>query len=581
MKKFTLAVAVTAILVLSGNTYLLAQRITLTIAGTGVAGYSGDNGAAKFARIGGPKDVCLDAAENIYFVEKANGLVRRIDAITGVITTIAGGGTSTADGVSALSTSIVPNYMCIDAAGDIFITTTNQVRMIDAATGLISTIAGTGTAGYSGDGGPAIAAMLNNPQGVAIDLAGNIYVVDRNNNRIRKITGSTGTISTIAGTGVAGNTGEGGPAPAAMINAPVCVCVNAAGDVFFSDQNPHYPAYDNSIIRKISGLTGIVTRIAGVTSGGVGVYGVPAMTATLGTTTGMCIGPSGNLYCNEMSCSCREVDFTTGTLNRMGGDFSIQSYSDDLSSPLSNMNIPYGLCVDHVGNIYVADSNNQRIRKLIKLTSTPTFAFGEGMHINPITGSSCRIDSLLWITDLDPDETETWTVISGPMYGTLTGFPASAVSNGTVRSTKPTAITYIPSAGYPGSDMIRVRVSDGLLSDTITIYIGAILDPVNEVINDFTGYAPVLSVGNEDNALPRVSIYPNPATSFINVQWDNVSTESSTVIITDVTDRVFYHTKLSGNRKNSGAMQINTTTFPPGVYVIRMDDLLVQKFVKQ
>ena len=578
MRIVTSVIALALICSASYQSAAQAQKITLTIAGNGTPAFSGDGGLAKKARLSGPKDVCLDAEENLYFTDKANGRVRKITANGGIISTIAGGGTSSADGVPATTAAISPNYMCINSAGDIFITTGNKVRRIDASTGLITTVVGTGTAGFSGDGGLAVSAELNNPQGIAIDAAGNLYIVDRGNDRLRKVTFSTGVITTIAGTGVAGYSGDGGPAAAAQLKGPVCVCVNPAGDVFVSDQNPHYPSYDNSIIRKIDAATGVITHIAGAFSGGLGVCNTPALSTILGTTTGMCIGRNGNLYCNEMSCSCRELDFASDTLWLLGGDFSIQSYSDDMFSPLANMNVPYGLCVDHLNNVYIADSNNQRIRKLNHLTHTPTFAFGRTQFFNPYASAAFDIDTLLWITDVDEAETETWTVLTPPVNGVLTGFPAIASSMGKTRSTKPSGLAYTPLATYTGSDMFRVLVSDGTHSDTVLIFVGEIV-PLPPPPDDDGHGGPTTSAGNAASGAPQLVVFPNPATTALNVKWNDLKSTKAELLVTDIAGRALLSALLDGTKP--GSAQLNVSNLPAGAYMIQVNGMEVQKFVKQ
>ena len=562
MKKFTLLLSTLALFI-TGTASVNAQNITVTVAGSGIAGYSGDGGSAKLSSISGPKDVCMDAAQNIYFTDKANGRIRKINA-KGVISTVAGGGVSLADGVPATTAAITPNYMCVSTGGNIYFTTANQIKKINTTTGIITTIAGTATPGFSGDGLPAISALLYNPQGICIDAANNIYFVDRGNDRIRKITATTGIITTIAGTITTGYTGDGGPATDAQLHAPVAICVNPAGDVYFSDQNPNYPNYDNSIIRKITASTGIVSHVAGSLAGAY-TYGVPAIDAILGTTTGMCFGNDGNLYCDEMSCSCRMINHTTDTLELIGGNFYVQGYTDDLASPNANMNIPYGLCVDPAGSVYVADSMNQRIRKLIKLSHTPKFAYGRGEFIDAAIGIAYPVDSLLWITDLDDAQTETWSIITPPMHGTVAGFPATAPSSGTVRTTKPTGLSYTADLSYPGSDLFRVRVSDGLLSDTITIYVGE--------------YSGTLGV-NSLTTGASMNVFPNPASSVLNIQWNNMETGTTTIVISDIADRVLYNTSVVNNGKMN-TKQVDISSFPAGVYIIRLNGTDVRKFVKE
>src|ERR1035437_9238626 len=205
MKKRTTTFLMFALLMITGNNILKAQRITVTIAGTGDFGYSGDWGTCKQAKINQPMDVCMDALHNIYFVDQGNNRIRKVSAANGIITTIAGGGSLTVDGIPATSASLSPNYMCIDATGNLYVSTSNQVRKIEASTGIITIIAGTAVAGYGGDGGPATVANLNSPLGICIDVAGNIYIVDGANYRIRKVTAATGIITTIAGSGYPGH----------------------------------------------------------------------------------------------------------------------------------------------------------------------------------------------------------------------------------------------------------------------------------------------------------------------------------------------------------------------------------------
>ena len=467
--KFTLLLF-TLLIITSGHT-ANAQRVTVTLAGTGIAGYTGDGQLGKLAALNRPHDVCMDAANNIYFTDQGNGVVRKVSAKNGIITTVAGGGMSTADGIPATNAVLTPKYMCIDGTGNLYVVSsaTNQIKRIDAVTNFITTIAGTGASGFSGDFGLSVTATFNGILGICIDHMNNIYVVDSGNKRIRKIS-ATGIVTTVAGTGTAGYTGDGGPAAAATINTPSAITVNPAGDVFFMDQSAAY----TSVLRKISAATGFISTVAGIpTVGGGPVFGSTFTTTWLGYVTGLCMDGSGNFYCNEISCSCRKLDVTTDSSYNVGGDFSVEAYADNLTSNIAYMNNPYGICVDATKSVYVADKFNNRIRKIIQLTHTPTFAYGKGTYLYMCPGNTVSFDSLLAITDLDGAQTETYTIVTPPLHGTVSGFPATATSVGTTGIARPGSMSYTGMSTYSGSDSFQVQVSDGALSSTFTVYIDA------------------------------------------------------------------------------------------------------------
>lgn len=461
MKKYTILI----VAALFANTIANAQRITVSIAGTGVLGSTGDWNDAKFAKVSRPNDICMDAQQNIYFVEQYSGRVRKISP-KGTITTIAGGGTSFADGVAATSDTLSPNYMCLDSVGNMFITSINQIRRIDATTGIITTIAGDTAVGFAGDGGPASAARFNTPQGICMDRAGNLYVADALNNRLRKITAATGTITTIAGSGIASYGGDGGtPATMAQLHYPVAVAIMNTGDILFSDQY-------GMRVRRISAATGGIYLYAGNGGSIAAAAGGPAVTTAVGEVGGIAVDSSNNVYLCDNSCSLTEVVNSTGIIYLIGGTLATDSYNGDgMNSIGEEFNNPNGIWRDHLGNIYVADALNNRIRKVILLRHTPTFAYGNGESFNVCPGYYIHLDSLLAITDLDSAQTETWSIITPPGFGSVYGFPASASSFGTYSTASPAGASYMPLGSYAGLDSFKVQVSDGVLSDTMTIYI--------------------------------------------------------------------------------------------------------------
>jgi hypothetical protein len=221
--------------------------IVSTIAGNGVAGFSGDNGPATSASLNGPTDICADLWGNIFFSDRTNRVVRKINT-SGVITTFAGtynqGGYDGDGGLATLAKLYITEGICSDKQGNIFICNGDKVRKVDALTGIISTVAGNGTAGYSGDGGMATSAKLYHPFDVAVDNSDNIFIADSYNNRIRMVN-SAGIINTVAGNGMAAFYGDNGLASLSKVNLPKGVALDTCGNLYFGDLG-------NNRIRKIA-----------------------------------------------------------------------------------------------------------------------------------------------------------------------------------------------------------------------------------------------------------------------------------------------------------------------------------------
>lgn len=271
--------------------------ITMVVGGS--YGYSGDGGPATSAELAEPVAVALDAAGDIYIADMENLRVRKVTASTGIITTVAGNGTAGPAGDGGAATSAELNYpwgVTVDASGNIYIadTSNNRIRKVTASTGVISTVAGNGTAGYSGDGGQATKAEIAFPYGVAVDLSGNIYIADSGNMRIRKVSASTGIISTVVGDGTQGYSGDGGLATNAEICLPWGVTVDAAGDIYFSDP-------DADDVRKVNAATGIINTVAGASTGCWGTGGFAgdgglATSAKLYQPSGLALDTANDIY---------------------------------------------------------------------------------------------------------------------------------------------------------------------------------------------------------------------------------------------------------------------------------------------
>ncbi len=340
------------------NPILPSSPTITTVVGTGVAGYAGDGGPALSAEIDSPYGVSVDASGNVYIADTGNSVIRKVDS-SGKITTIAGNGTKGYGGDSGPATSATlfsPDRAVADKAGNVYIADyyNNRIRKVDTS-GTITTVAGTGTQGYNGDGIPAVTAQLSLPGAVAVDTAGNIYIVDTWNNRIRKIDPS-GTINTIAGTGFPGVLGDGGPATSAQLNEPEGIAVDSSGNVYIAD-------YGNSKIRKID-TTGTINTFAGRGETGFGGDGGPATAATLNLPTGVDVDRAGNVYIADYQNNCiRKVD-TSGTITTIAGT-TVSGYGGDGGPPTAaELSIPQDVAVDTAGHVYIADNNNARIRQI-------------------------------------------------------------------------------------------------------------------------------------------------------------------------------------------------------------------------
>jgi sugar lactone lactonase YvrE len=261
-----------------------------TVAGNGTPGFSGDGGPATNARLAYPTGVAVDAAGNLYIADRLNSRVRKVST-SGTITTVAGDGSAgfSGDGGPATNAQLAGPYgVAVDAAGNLYIADFQNSRVRKVSTsGTITTVAGDGSFGFSGDGGPATNAQLAGPNGVAVDAAGNLYIADINNHRVRKVS-TSGTITTVAGNGTPGFSGDGGPATNARLRPPTGVAVDAAGNLYIAD-------IFNQRVRKVS-TSGTITTVAGTGIYGFSGDGGPATNARLAYPSGVAVDAAGNLY---------------------------------------------------------------------------------------------------------------------------------------------------------------------------------------------------------------------------------------------------------------------------------------------
>jgi streptogramin lyase len=346
-----------------------------TVAGTKARGYSGDGGPATEARLYQPRMSISDASGGLYIADTFNQVIRRIDS-AGTISTAVGvyhpveAGTSDdqcpadfgGDGGPATKARLsCPHSVALDTTGNLYIADSgnNRIRRVDGA-GIITTIAGTGKFSSGGDGGPATAAGLQSPKGIAFDLSGNLLIADSGNNQIRKID-VNGVISTIAGTGEPGYSGDGGPATAAKLDAPRTIAVGPSGNLYIAEPNVHR-------IRKVD-ARGTVSTLAGTSKAGFGGDGGPAKEAQLDMPRGVGVDAADNVFiADSLNHRIRKVG-GDGVITTIAGTGEKGFSGEGEPATQARFFTPRAVDVDRSGDLYVADTYNNRIRRIEKAGS--------------------------------------------------------------------------------------------------------------------------------------------------------------------------------------------------------------------
>lgn len=353
-----------------------ATGVISTVAGNGRQGYGGDGGPATRATLRAPTGIVVDRSGNLFVADTDNGRVRKVDGATGLVQTIAGGGTpadGSGDGGPATAAALIsPWSLALDGRGGLYVGELGsaRVRKVDLGSGTIVTVAGIGGNGaFSGDGGPATAAQLDRPLGLALDAAGNLFIADSQNDRVRRVDAATGTIETFAGNGTNDFTGDGGPATQAGLAYPDAVAVDPSGTSLYILDTFH------ARVRAVALDTKVITTVAG---GGPGGDGDPATQASIGYYA-LSIGfdPGGNLFVGDGTV--RKVTAATGVISTVAGGGTY--CGDGLAATQALLHVPEGLAIDpRSGNLVVADTADYRVREVAKGTKTITTRVGDGSY---------------------------------------------------------------------------------------------------------------------------------------------------------------------------------------------------------
>ncbi len=413
---FKTVAAATLLSLCAGPVLAQAVYVTTTVAGNGTLGFSGDGAAATSAQLSSPVGLALDGALTLYIADEVNQRLRQVAAATQAIKTVVGNGTAgySGDGSGGSTAELnAPMGVVVDSSGNFYIadSANNVIRKVTSS-GSVSTIAGDNAlgAGFSGDTIAPIDAQLSGPSAVALDAAGNLYIADTANNRVRKVTltASTPVITTYAGSGGTNFSGDGLPATDASLNAPRGLAFDASGNLYIADSGNH-------AIRRVSAKTGLISTVAGTGTLGYNGDNIAATSAQLNYPLGVALDSSGNMYIAD-SQNFRIRKVVNGIMTTIAGTGHPGYGGDGLYSTSSLFNFPSSVVVDPNGRVFVADSANNVVRLLTPyaaLLPPPVInpggvvsasSFGQFTSVAPggwieIYGANLAADSRSWNTN--------------------------------------------------------------------------------------------------------------------------------------------------------------------------------------
>jgi trimeric autotransporter adhesin len=569
MKKLTILV----LLLPFSFSLLKAQTgIINTIAGNAGHGYNGDNIQATTATLYTNNGVAIDETGNIYIADSQNNRIRKV-ATTGVITTIGGNGAAGYSGNGGQATAAEINTpWCVraDTLGNIYFSDqgNNVIRKITAA-GIISTIAGNGRRGYSGDGGQATAAELRTPYGIGLDKNLNLYIADGANNVIRKVTYSTGVITTVAGNNHAGFTGNGGQATVAELSGPEGVAADQSGDIYIAD-------FNNSEVRKVSSA-GIITDYAGNGIANFNGDAGLADTMNLYFPANVTISPAGNIYiADEGDGVVREVMVATNMMYVIAGDVNDGFSGDGGPAVNAQLNQPTDMMTDKNNNVYIADQANNRVRKITAgcagdTVRTAAFNYPEcnGFH-DGIAASfpSSPFEPYTYLWSPGGATTNTVNGLSAGIYTVQVTDALGCVAKGTIDITQPAAIVVTTSnysvclgeqvtlsaTASDGNAPYTYQWLTGSTNDTSTIRVFRNIEDTI-FVNDNTGCFSYAVANITALPIPNVILNAESYSVCVNITVDSLYGIPSGV------NSTYSGPDLTGNIFNPNAAGVGTYTF--------------------
>jgi len=525
-----------------------AQYIINTIAGNGVQGYTGDGVQATTTALNYTEGVARDATGNIYIGDWSNYRIRKVNT-SGIISTLTGTGVSGYSGDGGQATAAqVSNTMgvCVDGIGNVYIADefNSRIRKINT-NGIISTVVGTATAGFSGDGGQATAAEIDFPLDVVTDGANNIYITDYNS-RVRMVNITTGIINTIVGNGVYSYAGDGGPATACSIAQPWGIYVNSTGTtVWIADTY-------NQRLRKAA-IGGNIVLLAGNGTVGFGGDGGPATAAMLNYLTGVYIDAGGNAFVADIYNERVRKVTPAGIISSVAGN-GVQSFSGDGGpATAAELNDLRQLVMDPAGNVYIGDLFNNRIRKLTNQVLPITLlSFDAEYQIStntvPLTWTTATETNNKQFTIEKQTNGDNWETVA-----TVAGAGnSSQAQNYSALDENPT----------PGTAYYRLMQTD---------YDG-----------NYT-YSDIKEVTIPESNF--VGIYPNPLHDNLTLHYNSTTTDPVNIRVVDITGAEVIH-EYSVNNVQAGMnnVSVNTSLLSKGMYilvVINGTHTYYEKFIKQ